>query len=510
MESVASMSADITLLESQLESITLQNKLEDIITIINNYQEQNESKQRKKRSRKPNKKQDSPDELESLIQESIQRQIKKYIEVIESNLKKYWYTDMESKLYAFLSDLKINWEFFEPFFNVDESLDVLEGSVHAYILDLKKQRSQIEIDELLEKISNTFEYWPSQKAHRCLELAEFLDQKEEIEQSLIDIQKTLINYNIENSADSNTLKTLEKKFPLLVDNEKNKDLVPLLKERIAVLEKNEYNSQINSNLEVLEETIVRGGFWDQSIESKIIKDIQNIDPVDAIEFFKRMIQLIHLYYSEKQNSNSIYDLYPELQFQGKMASINITYEGIWSLQVFYKGAWYPGYRLKDQPDFAQVEFNQDGEWKNRKFKCFSWSLIGKMPLGAIIKLINKKERVYLIITHQNLAHIRDINLTEIDENVIKNLSQDTKDTSKIPTFDKDDEHERNMLENLIQSDALYIKIALKMLSVDKNRVAKVSTILQGIVEEKGLEIQSKLDKTKDKKFIAYIDKFIPR
>ena len=32
------------------------------------------------------------------------------------------------------------------------SIDILEGSVHAYVLDLKKQRSQIEIDELVKKL----------------------------------------------------------------------------------------------------------------------------------------------------------------------------------------------------------------------------------------------------------------------------------------------------------------------------------------------------------------------
>ncbi len=510
MESIASMTVDIKHFESQLESITLQNNLEDIIKVIKEFQEKNFNKKVKGRSKKSKNKLQDDQDLNILIQGIIQRQLKKYIDVIESNLKKYWYTDMESKLYNFLSDLRINWDFFEPYFKVDDSVDILENSIHEYILDLKKQRSQIEIDELMDKISNSFEYWPTQKAQRCLELAKFLEQEKEIEQSLVEIQKTLIKYNIENSLESGNLTTLEKKFPLLLDEEKNKILLPLLKEKITVINKQENNIKLNEYLDKLEETIIRGGVWDQSIEEMIFPLLYKIDMEDISNIFRRLLALIKMYYTKDEANNSIHTLYPELKLEDKLATIDVTYEGVWTLNILFKGNWIPGYRLKDITELTKVEFVQEGEWKNRKFKCFSWSLTGLIPFGTILKLTNKKEIIYSIITNQNTSHIRDIDLTDIDERIIKNLYEnDKKDHQSFINYKIDDKFVQ-FLDTLIQNDPLFIKIMLKMISIDKNRVTKLTNIEYYSFQKNGAEYKSKLDKIKDEKFILYIDRLLAK
>ena len=427
MESLSPTNTQINSLESDFQTLTIQSNLLDIINLIKRYQDEFSNKNKKQTKKVITKKKTNVSDIDLLVQSVIQKQIKNYIDKIESNLKKYWYTDMELKLYSFLTDLKINWGFFEPYFQIDESIDYLEETIYTYVLDLKKHRSELEIDELLKIISNTLDYWPIQKAQRCLELAAIVDRKDELEHTLIDIQKQEILYNIENSNNSNVLTTLEKKYPLFQDSNNNKDILELLKLKIEKITQQESYSTIDDILNILEETIVQGSVWDQTKEQEAISKFSKLDLNQQNEFFKRFIQLLKFYYSESRKSNSIINIYPELTCHQQLLFIDLTYEGVWSLDVYFKGAWIPGYRLKDQSDFTNVAFEQNGEWKNRKFKCFSWTLKGKIPNGTILKLTNKKEILCQIITKTTLNHVRDINLTSIDENLIKNLFNNLKE-----------------------------------------------------------------------------------
>ena len=160
--------------------------------------------------------------------------------------------------------------------------------------------------------------------------------------------------------------------------------------------------------------------------------------------------------------------------------IHLDYEGTWILNVFFKGKWIPAYRLKESSAFTNLVFNQEGEWKNRKIKCFSWALEGLNPVGTILKLTNKKEEQYLIIT-KNSNHIRDINLSSIDENLIKNLFLDEsnqKIANKKPT--KDD---YSFLSDFILENAFNLKLVLKLLSVDKKKISTLSSLFSSQLVE---------------------------
>ena len=125
MQSISSISEQSKTMEAKLDKITIQNKLQDIIDIINEFQCESEYSIGKKNNFKERSVIENQ-ELNLLVQTIIQKQIKSYIDKLESSLKKYWYTDIESKLYIFLTDLKQNWIFFQLFFQVDDSLDFLE------------------------------------------------------------------------------------------------------------------------------------------------------------------------------------------------------------------------------------------------------------------------------------------------------------------------------------------------------------------------------------------------
>ena len=504
MQSISSISEQSKTMEAKLDKITIQNKLQDIIDIINEFQCESEYSIGKKKNYKKGSVNENQ-ELNLLVQTIIQKQIKNYIDKLESCLKKYWYNDIENKLYIFLTDLKHNWNFFQAFFQVDESVDFLEDSVHHYVLELKKQRAILEIDELLDAIANTFDYWPTQKAQKCLELANFLEQKDKIQHTLNKIQETNILHSIENTTDLMLLSNLPKVFPLFQDKDHNHKYNKLLQKKMYIETQNKNFDDINNTLVQLEETIIRGKYWDESLEKEIVLKLSVIEKEKLKDTIKMIIKLLQLYYSEQIKNNSILDLYPEIQNTSLTVHIHLDYEGTWTLNVFFKGKWIPAYRLKESSAFSNLVFNQEGEWKNRKFKCFSWTLEGNIPVGTILKLTNKKEGQYLIVTKTS-NHIRDINLSSIDENLILNLFMD-ESNAKIAT-NKPTKEDYFFLSEFVLEKAFNLKLVLKLLSVDKKKISILSKLFSNMLIEIKSGARKLLNNDTDKKFLLFLDKLI--
>lgn len=494
-------------LEIKLSKLTLQNNLQDITKIITEFIEVKDLKKKRKGETSNKKSKSSVSDINVIVQQSIQAQIKNYIDKIEQSLKKYWYTDMESKLYTFLNDLKRDWAFYEQFFQVDDSIDYLEETILAYVLDLKKQRAQLELDELTDIIANSFEYWPSQKAAKCQELATFLERKEEYEALLKETQAKLIIYNLENNTDLTFIRNLGKKFPLLQDKDINPEILKLVQKKITFLESEEKKNEILTIMDTLEESIVKGTFWDANLEYNILSKLPKSNQKLVGYVLKRFIQLITLYYSQRNGDNSIISIYPELAFIGQKNDINIEYEGVWSLDLFLKGKWYPAYRLNESEDFAELFFNQEGEWKNRKFKCFSWTLQGRAPVGTILRLRNKKEILHYIITNSSNIPLRDIDLGSIEETIIANYKLDGKEENKSIDFNK---MNKNLVDNYFKehfcTNSILIKLSIKYMSIDKIKCSFLSYVItEGICLNRE-SILNLLNSETDSKFINFVMK----
>jgi hypothetical protein len=509
MESINVIHAKPSNLKHELAKITLQNNLQDIINIINTFHLANKNKSGNKS--KYNSK--LYEEISKLIQSTIQDQIKNYIEKIELNVKKYWYTDMESKLYIFLNELKVNWDFFEEYFFLSETetFNNLEQPIYEYILNLKKSRAQIEIETLLEDISQTFDYWANQKAQKCLELSALVDRKGEIEAQLLEIEIELVKYNLENNENYSNLKNLKTKFPILQNREKGEKLIIEYEKKLRSLNNEENLSSVLKEIDLLEESLLKGG-GNQEVELKILEKLLNCK-IDQIEdILKRLIQLCSFYYSRNTEKSSILNLYPELAQSNKKIRISLEYEGGWNLASFYKGEWIPSYRFKDIKEFSEAEFNQVGEWKNRKFISETWSFIGKVPIGTIFKLKYKKEILHFIVNADQNEYLRSIEPTSIDENLItqyfKQSSIEESRNKPISSIVRRQNELDQNLNDLLLSDLNLLKLFIKFLSTDKKSLFLLSSILKtNIVKDRKSYIEL-LQKGQEDKYLRFLEKNI--
>ena len=98
-------------------------------------------------------------------------------------------------------------------------------------------------------------------------------------------------------------------------------------------------------------------------------------------------------------------------------------------------------------------------------------------------------------------------MTPIDENLIKNYT-DNRDSSLHLNDDKNLNHFTTEFENRIAKNSQLLKLSLKIISQDKNRITKISTELIQVIRNKSSDLKSILDKTKDDKFIRFMEKLL--
>lgn len=452
---------------------------------------------------------------------AIQKMVSQNLKQIEENIPKYWSSNKEDELIRFLNSCKNSWEELKEILPTNDKsiLKWITTNIENILQQFKKQRLEIEYSDLFEDIEKNIKYWPFNKATRILEIADKLVQdKEAVIKKLIQIHILNTTLNIERIEDLKDYELLPKRFTILTDKICPIDLLNAYEIKLKKLKFKSITLKVKDYFEELEKGIVGANYWNSEVECKLIKlIIYSNDSSYKLDHLKYIYRLFKLFKSN--DSTSIFEKLPELKNTHKSTKIRYSQDGSYSLYSLGAKDWIPAYKWENDNSFPDLVFKQEGEWKHRKFKCSSWYLNGRLPVGTILRMMRKKDVEYYIVSAKILdeSSLRDIELESYEIERIKSVLNKTDKNGPKLNIHTLNKKELNEIFGLLFDSNLNAKIGINIYSKDKFQETYIYklffSVFTGITKKNKSNLplnnfKSLFSKNNDKKYLSFFDKMV--
>lgn len=400
--------------------------------------------------------------------QAIQDQVRHSINQIETNLPKYWSSRVEESLFGFIDKCQSNWTILRPCFPdaPSDAVDWLRRATEALVEELKLQRAEVELGELMDEIASVEEYWPTRKAEKAFETAVLLGREEETHKRLRELEMEGASRAIELADDLPTLERVPRSFPLLANKGCPLELTHQYEERVVVVRQEGVAQKCNQLLEQIENAVEGSVVWPKDLDKALLDSVAELAGKDyRAEVLKRLYHLFNTYQTmSSKGVDRVGSYLPELGRSGT-TPVEFGREGSFGLYALHKGDWLPSYRWEDEKIFPNLTLHQEGEWKSRRFKCEWWDVRGVMPVGTILKLVAKKDRSFLVVTDDPQYDPQGVRQVELDEHALSRIIKETQMSDQSSKAVKPE-----ILPNIffpLFRDATSVKIMIRVHNLDK-------------------------------------------